>query len=87
MKKIKRGVPVSVRWFDSYTPAEYGWLTGKQFCRHTKKPPTLKSVGMVISIDDHFLNLCGSRQGNGGKMYNAIFSIPIGCIKKVRVLR
>ena len=85
--EIKQFTPVKVWWRDSYAPKVSRWMNNRDMRKHLKRKAVLCNYGAVFSIDEHFLHLCGARAIGGGHAYHKIMSIPIGCIKKVRVLR
>jgi hypothetical protein len=86
VRKIKHGQAVEILWIDAYTPADSGWMTIDGVKRHVKKPMMFRHVGIAIGLEGGSLHLCGV-MAQGYDQMQSVFSIPVGCIKKVRVLK
>lgn len=87
LTEIEPHTPVRIRWADSYS-ANQGWvfLDDFDFKGHTVISRDMWSVGYLVHLDKDNVFLTTTMNGEKDSMYDC-FSIPIGCILDVKVLR
>lgn len=85
--EIELFLPVRIKWIDSYH-ANVGWidLDDFNFNEHTVTSKEMVSIGYVVRLDKDNVFLSNTMSGDKESMYDC-FSIPIGCVRDVKVLR
>jgi len=86
MNALKKGLPVEIEWLDAHNPRITKWMNRRMIRRYMNTPLKFRNVGIVLGIKKKMLFLCGAMNRKNDS-YQAVFAIPIGCIKKVRVLK
>lgn len=81
-----KGDSVEVLWIDTHTPSVSGWMSVKQYDEFRTSLVAMRNVGIFYAKDDDYLHLVGCQDMDGDEI-TLPMSIPIGCIKKVRVLK
>lgn len=78
---LKKGSIVEVTWEDAYGCPKWG--------NTDEEIPSLivKNIGYVVQVNDAGLGIAGGFQVEDPKSINALHFIPVGMIRKVRVIR
>jgi len=78
---------VEIRWIDSSSHPENVWRREDEYL--TEKPARIRTLGYVIGVKESHIVIAGDRGDNKGfvTMINRCMTIPVGCIKSIRVIK
>ena len=89
-RKLKKFDIVEILWNDTHTPLESGWMSEEEHKDWSKEASCLvRSVGIVVSENDHFIELVGDCDADTDEACNFLRPINIakGYIQSIRKLK
>jgi hypothetical protein len=87
--KLREGDVIKVVWLDAYTAGD-GWIDPDELKDRWKGVYRITSVGIYQSTDSGYIRMVQSTGDGGDKFDGGMvggFSVPIGCIEKVTIMK
>jgi hypothetical protein len=87
--KLREGDLVRVEWLDAYTAGE-GWIDPSELDDRWDGVYRITSVGIYLCKSHGYLRMVQSMGDGGDKFDGGMvggFSIPIGCIERVSIMK
>lgn len=88
--KIKKFSPIEVIWIDAEYSTDRGWYNLEQYENWINTQKYFKQCGYFVEFTKDYVSMCSGFGASGDNHVNntsGLNIIPIGCIKRIRVLR
>jgi hypothetical protein len=88
-KKLKLSDAIEIEWIDSMDHSGFGWefLEDVDFEKHYNSMP-IKTIGYFVNETEESITTTASMaKPEGNVSLNGMWTIPKGCIKKIRLVK